>query len=118
MGARDGHLHYPGVLLLAIFTYAVNLEGVARRYVMMLAADVLLQPLNFRREEFDRATAIGADHVVVTATIVLMLIPCDAVMECHFAGQAAFSQQFQSAVNGRETDAGVFFLYEAVKLVG
>jgi hypothetical protein len=59
---------------------------------MIFAADLLLQLADFRRKELDRTAAIGANHVVMVATVVLMLVAGDAVMESNFAGQAAFRQ--------------------------
>ena len=69
-------------------------------------------------KEFDRTAAIGADHVVMAAAVVLVLVACDAVVESDFAGQAALRQQLQRAVNRGVADAGIFFLHQAVQFVG
>ena len=54
----------------------------------------------------------------MAAAVVLVLVTGDAVVEGHFAGEPAFGQQFQGAIDGGVADAGVFFLNQAVKLVG
>ena len=54
----------------------------------------------------------------MTATVVLVLVAGDAVVEGDFTGQAALRQQFQRAVDGGVADAGIFFLHQAVEFVG
>src|ERR1039458_8726752 len=96
--------------LLAALAYAVDLEGVARRQVLVLAANFLLNALNLAREELHRAAALGADHVMVIAAIVLVFVTSDAVIEGDFAGQPALGQQLQRAIDGGKSDALVVFL--------
>jgi len=55
---------------------------------------------------------------MVAATIVLMLIAGNAVVESDHACEAATGEKLQGAVNGCETDAIIFFLHETVKFVG
>ena len=106
------------VLFAAVFADSVNLKGVAGREVVVLAADFLLELADFLGKEFDGAATVGADHVVMAAAVVLVLVAGDAVMEGDFAGQAALRQQLQRAVDGGVADAGVFFLHQAVEFVG
>ena len=73
----------------AIFTQAVNLEGVAGGVEMVFATNFLLQFTHLRREELDRHATIGTNHVMVTATIELVFVTGDAVVESHFTRQAA-----------------------------
>jgi len=40
-----------------IFAEAVNLKGVTSRFVPVLTSNLLLYPIHFWREEFDRGTA-------------------------------------------------------------
>ena len=105
------------VLLAAVSAEAVNLEGMAGGGVMMLAADFLLEAVHLGREELDRTAALGANHVMVAAPVVLVLIAGDAVVERDFAGQPAFRQQLESAIDRGEADASVFFLYQAMQFV-
>ena len=106
-----------GSLLTAFFAQAVDLKGVARRQVVVLAPDFLLQFADLGREEFDRATALGADHVMVIAAVVLVLIPRHTVMKCDLTGQTALGQQLQGPIHGGEADPGVFLFHEAMELV-
>src|SRR5262249_7444388 len=108
----------PGTLLAALFTDSIDLEGMPRSLVVMLAAKFLLQLAHFPRQERHRPAALGADHVVMAAAVVLVLVTGDSVVECHLACQAALSKQLKRAIHGRKTDAGVFLLHQAVQLFG
>src|SRR5208282_5011077 len=105
-------------LLSAFFANTINLECVASGYVMVFASYFLLDFADFLGEKFDRSAAFGADHVVMTAAVVLVLITGDAVVEGDFAGQSATGEELQRAVNGGEADARVGFLDQAVQFVG
>jgi hypothetical protein len=108
----------PTTLLLAFVADAVDLEAVPRGEIVELLADLLLQLLQFRSEEFHRTTAFRADHVVMAAAVVLVLVARDAVVEGDFAGESAFGEKFQRPVNGGKADLRVFFADLAVKLIG
>jgi len=56
--------------------------------------------------------------MVMAAPVVLMLVAGDAIVEGHFAGQPAFGQELQGAVDRGVADAGILLLDKAVKLVG
>jgi hypothetical protein len=105
------------VLLAAVFADSIDLKGVTSSEVVVFAADLLLEASYFLRKEFDRTATTGADHVVMAAAVVLVLVAGDAVVEGDFAGQAAFGQQLQGAVDGGVADAGVSFLYEAMQFI-
>jgi len=90
---------------------------VAGGEVVIAAADLLLELADFLGKEFDRTAALGADHVMVTAAIVLVLVAGDAVVKSDFAGKPALGEEFQGAVDGGVADAGIFFLHQAVKFV-
>ena len=84
----------------------------------MGAANLLLEHADFLAEKFDRTSALGANHVMVAAAVVLMLVAGDPVVEGDFAGQSAFGEKFQRAVNGGVADTRVFFLNKTMKLIG
>lgn len=86
--------------------------------VVVCAADLLFELTYFLRKEFYGAAAFGADHVVMTAAIVLMFVAGDAVVEGNDARKTALGKQFERAVDRGVTDAGVFLLNEAVQFVG
>lgn len=77
-------------LFAAFFADTVNLEGVTRREVVVSMADFLLQFVYVVRKKLNRAAAFRANHMVMAAAIVLMLVPGNPVVESDFAGQAAF----------------------------
>src|SRR5258708_1215477 len=85
---------------------------------MVFAPDLFFQLVYLRREKLYRRVTFRADHVVVIAAIELVLITRHAVGERNGAGQSAFRQQLERAVNGGEADLGIFFAHEAKKLVG
>jgi len=90
----------------------------ARGEVVVLASDLALDLADFLGEEFHRATATSADHVMVAAAVVLVLVAGDTVVESDFAGESAFGEQFQRAVHRSVADASIFLLDEPVKLLG
>ncbi len=83
----------------------------------MLTAYFLLKMVNFRREEFYRAAALGAHHVMMAAPVVLMFVSGYTVMKGNFTCQPAFGKQLKRAVHGGKADLWVFLLYQAVQFV-
>jgi hypothetical protein len=51
-------------------------------------SDFLLQLLHLAGKKLHRTAALGADHVVMAAPVVLMLIPGDPIVESDLAGQS------------------------------
>jgi hypothetical protein len=80
-------------------------------------SNLLLETIDLGREKFYRTATPGADHVMVAAAVVLVLVAGNSIMKSDFAGQAAFRQQFQGAVNRGETNAGIFLLHQPVQFV-
>jgi hypothetical protein len=109
-------LHDASAALAAIFTGSIDLKRVAGGLVMVLAADLLLESIDLRREELDGASALGAHHVMMTAAVVLMLVAGDAIVKGHFAGQSAFGKELQRAIHSRETNARIALANKLVKL--
>jgi hypothetical protein len=105
------------VLLSAFFANSVNLEGVARRFVTVTAADFLLDLPDFLGKEFDRRAAFRTYHVVMASAIVLVLVTGNAVVKSDFARQPATSEKFKSPVDRGKSDARVSLLNQSVQLV-
>ena len=80
-------------LLSAFLANPINLEGVPRSDIAMPAPNLLFDLSNFLREELYRSAALCADHVMMTAPVVLMLVAGDAIMKGDLAGQPAACQQ-------------------------
>ena len=106
------------VFLAAVFADSVNLESVAGGDVAVFVSNFLFQAIHLGREELDRAAALGANHMMVTATIVFVLVAGDAIVKRDFAGQATLSQQLKRAVDGREAYLRILFLHQPVQFVG
>ena len=104
--------------LAAVLADAIDLEGVSGRSVMVPAADFLFQLIDLVGKKFHRASALGAHHVVMAAPVVLMLVAGDAIVKGDFAGQSAFREQLQRAVDRGIADARIFFLHQPVQFVG
>ena len=85
---------------------------------MVLVPDLLLQAIDLRREKLDGAATFGADHVMMTATIVLMLVAGNAVMKRYFTRKTAFGQKLQSAIDRCKSDSGIALANQLVKLLG
>jgi hypothetical protein len=118
MSAKNYSSQNPLLLLLALLANTVNLKGVAGRKVLVLAANLLLDALDPAGKELHRSATFGANHVVVIAPLILMLVARYPVVEGHFAGQTALRQQLQGAVHGGETDAVVLLFDQPVQLIG
>ena len=106
------------VLPATVFANTVNLESVARGGVIVPAADLLFQLIDFTGEKFHRPAALGADHVVMTAPVVLVLVARDAVVKRHLASQPALGEKLERPVDSGVANLGVFLLDQAVQLVG
>src|SRR5436305_9302262 len=116
--ANQCNCQLPDALLLpAILTQAVNLEGMAGGVKVIFAANILFQFAYFRRKELHRNAALGTYHVMVAAAVELVLITGHAVMKGHNAGQAALCQQLERAIYGGESDLRIFLAGEAEELV-
>ena len=89
-----------------------------RGEVVVPASDFLLELADSPGKELDRTAAVGADHVVMAAPVVLVFVAGNAVMEGDLAGQSALGKQLQRPVNRGVADARVFFLHQAVQFVG
>jgi hypothetical protein len=108
----------PGIFLVpAVFANAINLKGVPGGQVVVGEANLLLEFVDFGRKELYRTPTFGTDHVMVAAAVVLMFVASDSIVKSDFAGQAAIDEQFQSTVDGSESDARIFFSDQAMKLV-
>jgi hypothetical protein len=105
-------------LLAAILADAVDLKCMARSQVTVFSPNFLFQMAHFLGEKLHRTAALGANHVVMAAPVVLVLIAGDAVMECDFAGQSALGQQFQRSVDSGVSNAFVFFLNQPMEFIG
>ena len=86
--------------------------------VVVFASDFLLELSHFLRKEFHGTAATGADHVMVAAAIVLMLVARDTVVEGDFGGESALGEKLQGTVDRGVTDTRIFFLHQTVQLVG
>lgn len=115
---RTGLNHSSPVVFPAFFANTVDLEGMASGLVMVFAADFLLQAVHFRRKEFDGSAAVGADHVVMAAAVVLVFVASNPVVEGDFTGQSALGQQLQRAIYRGKADSGIAFAHQLVQLFG
>jgi hypothetical protein len=107
----------PRWFLSALIALPVDLKAVSRGDIVVLAPDVLLNLLDLRRKELYRATAISADHVVVIAAIVLVLVSRHSVVKCDFTSKTTLREQLQRSVDGGEPDLRVFLFDEPVQLI-
>jgi hypothetical protein len=91
---------------------------VARGEIVILAADFLLKVPNLLGEELDRTSAFRANHVVMAAAVVLVLVAGNAVVKGYLTGQAALGEQFERAVDRGVSDPCVSFLHQSMEFVG
>ena len=60
--------------------------------VAVLVPDLALKLIEIGRKELHRTAALGANHVMVAAAIVLVLIAGNSVVECNHAGEATLGE--------------------------
>jgi len=103
--------------LTAIFTDPVDLEIVPRGIKAILAADLLFNLCHFRREEFNRAAAFGANHVMMAAAVKLVFKAGGPIRKRHHAGQTAFGKQLERPIHSGKADLRVLFSHQAEEFV-
>jgi hypothetical protein len=81
-------------MFLAILANAIDLERVAAGQVMMLASNLPFDLADLRRKELDGRAAFGANHMVMAAAVVLVLITRDAIVKGDLARESASGEQF------------------------
>src|ERR1051326_8890712 len=54
---------------------------------------------------------------MMTAAVVLMLVPRNAIVKGDFAGEPTLGEQLESAINRGDTDARIAFPHELVELL-
>jgi hypothetical protein len=83
----------------------------------MLRGDFVLLVFDLFAEELYQPAAFRADQMVVMLVIVKMLVTRVSVAQALFPRQPAFGQEFQCAVNGRESHCRVLDLDEIVQVL-
>lgn len=99
---------------IAGITHAVDLKSMSGRGKSVAASHVVFYALEFRREELDRTPTLGANHVVMAPTIVLVLVARDPIVKLDRGGKSALGKKFQCAVYGGEADFRVLLANETV----
>jgi hypothetical protein len=105
----------PTPLLAAGFAGAIDLKTVLGCHVMKFLSNTTFDLLNLGREELDRIAARRADHVVMVASIHVMLEPGYAVAKLNFFRQAALNKEFKRAIDGGIADSGLLLLNQVMQ---
>ena len=103
--------------LLARLADTIHLKVVARGHVVVFASNLFLYLVDLRRIELHRAPALRANHMMMAATVVLMLVAGHAVLEGHLARQSALRQQLQRPVDRGEPDPRIVALHQMVQFL-
>ena len=123
--ARTCHLETCRRFLLAfLFPGAATISADAddaqqmlRNLKSMFGRHRVLNRFQFSREEFNHLAAFGTDHVVMVLMFVIVFVVRAAITKPDFTREAGVGQQFKRAIYGRMTDARIFFLDQAVKIL-
>lgn len=83
----------------------------------MSASDFLFQLIHFPGKEFHGTAALRANHMVMTAPVVLVFEAGNAIVEGDFAGESTLRQQLERAINRGVTNASIFLLHQAVQFI-
>lgn len=97
---------------------AINLKTVPRGLVLKLSTDTSLGRFHLGSKELNRASARGANHMVMIATIQTMLISSNAITEFNLGSQTTFGKKFERTVDRGIADRWILHLYQAVQLFG
>ena len=103
--------------LLAVGTNSPQPQAVMCRFESKVARHLVLKRLDVCRKELDHLTAIGTDHVIVMLVVVMMFVVGLVIAEPDLACEACLGKQFESTINGGESDRGVDLVNEAVQVL-
>jgi hypothetical protein len=84
---------------------------------MVPASDLFFDFPHLLGKELHRSAALGADHVMMPAPVVLMFVTRDAIVKSYLARQPTPRQQLQGPVNGGESDAWIGFPDQPMQFV-
>src|SRR5258706_8010376 len=104
--------------LLAVAAETANLVAVGDRPEPRPGADVVLEPLDLRFEEFDDFPARDADEVVVMLPGVEALVAVSLFADTDAADHAGADQELEAPVDRRARDLLPAFLQAKQELVG
>jgi hypothetical protein len=82
----------------------------------MFSCHCILERFKFCREEFDNLSTLRADHVIVMLVLVVVLVVRTTVAKPDLTRKASLSQELESSVNGRLSNARIFLLNEPVEI--
>ena len=106
------------ILPPALFTNPVDLKGMSCGQIVILAADLLFELADFLRKELDRTATLSANHVVMAAAVVLMLVARNPVVKGDFTRESTVGQQLERAIHRCVSDAAIFFLHQTMQFIG
>src|SRR5262245_41956524 len=90
-------------LRLAVRANAPDAQAVARRSEIMLRGDLVLPVFDLLAVELYQPAAFGADQMVVMLVVVKVFVTRVGVAQTFLSRQPAFGQEFERAVNSRES---------------
>lgn len=83
---------------------------------MVLGRQLILKRFKFGRKEFDDATALGTDHVIMMLMLVIVFVVSEPIAKANLARQPGFREELQRAIHRGLTDAGVFFFDQTIEI--
>jgi hypothetical protein len=83
----------------------------------MLCCHCVLYGLKFGRVKLNNLAALRTNHMIVMLMLVIVFVVRAAVTKADFAGQSGLAQQFESAIDGRLSNSGIFFLDQSIEIL-
>jgi hypothetical protein len=105
----------PTPLLAAGFAGAIDLKTVLGCHVMKFLSNTTFDLLNLGRKELDRIAAHCADHVVMVASIHVMLEPGYTVAKLNFCRQTALNKDLKCAIDGGVANSGLLLFNQIMQ---
>src|SRR5262249_15772377 len=95
----------------------IDLESVVEDFESELLGSLILKRFDFRIKEFNRRSAIHADHLIVVLMIVEMFVAREAGSQINLASEAAFRKYLHGAVDSGVTHTRVLLTHRPIDVL-
>ncbi len=112
-----------GLVLPGFFCGATTLRAdpddtvqVLSNLEMVLRRDLVLERFQFGGKEFDDATALGTNHVIVMLMLVIVFVVSEPIAKADFAGKPGFCEKLQGPIHRGLAYACIFFFHQSIQI--
>lgn|SRR5262249_14963630 len=102
--------------LLALGANPKDAMAVMKWLETILLYDFILQVLYLFVVKLNQRAAIGADQMIVMTVLIIVFVKRSAIVKLELSRESALFQQFQRAIDRRESNRGVLCLHKRVQV--